>query len=92
MKRLGQQALTSAATAFEKWEAGGVEEVAAAIGHLHLRVFAAVMHNAEKGEQLRPSAVALAVRASRSVARGSVWTRRSHGWSASLGARVLEGE
>src|ERR1035437_3279492 len=59
MKRLGQQALTSAATAFEKWEAGGVEEVAAASGHLHLRVFAAVMHNAEKGEQLRPSAVAL---------------------------------
>ena len=44
---------------FKEWEPGGVEEVAAASGHLHLRVFAAVMHDAEKGEQLRPSAVAL---------------------------------
>ena len=45
--------------AFKEWEAGGVEEVAAASGHLHLGVFAAVMHDAEKGEELRPSAVAL---------------------------------
>ena len=51
--------VTSAATAFEELETVGVEEIATAGWHLHLRMFAAVMHGTEEGEQLRPGAVTL---------------------------------
>jgi hypothetical protein len=44
---------------FEKLEPVGIEQVAAAGRHSHLRMFAAVMHGAEDGEQLRPRAVTL---------------------------------